>query len=33
MMRAAAVRLPEGSLTQAHLTDIDDAKNAMQMLM
>jgi hypothetical protein len=33
MLRAASVRLPDDALAQAHLTDMDDAKNAMQMLM
>lgn len=33
MLKAASARLPEGDLAQAHLTDMDDAKNAMQMLM
>jgi len=33
MMRAASSRLPDDTLAQAHLSDLDDAKNAMQMLM
>lgn len=33
MLRAAQVRLPDDNLALAHLSDIADAKNAMQILM
>lgn len=33
MLRAATTRLPDDMLAQAHLSDIADAKNAMQTLM